>query len=90
MRRWKSMLLQADVRTSDATTSDITTSDITTSGVRTSAGRNSKPVARRSGYWAERAYEVEALLKAFTALRRDGMLTDAEFELKRQHLATLR
>ncbi len=34
----------------------------------------------------ERGIEVEALLKAVTALRRDGILTEAEYEAKRQRL----
>lgn len=35
----------------------------------------------------ERCIEVEALLEAVTALRRDGILTDAEYEAKHQRLA---
>ena len=34
-----------------------------------------------------RDIEVEALLQAVTALHRDGILTDAEYETKRQRLA---
>ena len=34
-----------------------------------------------------RGIEVEALLQAVTALHRDGILTDAEFESKQQRLA---
>jgi hypothetical protein len=35
-----------------------------------------------------RGIEVEALLQAVTALHRDGILTDAECESKRQRLAS--
>ena len=35
----------------------------------------------------ERNIEVEVLLQAFTALRRDGILSDAEYEAKRRRLA---
>ncbi|HYN33095.1 MAG TPA: hypothetical protein VES40_10765 [Ilumatobacteraceae bacterium] len=34
-----------------------------------------------------RGIEVEALLQAVTALHRDGILTDTEYETKRQRLA---
>jgi hypothetical protein len=34
----------------------------------------------------ERELEAEVLLRAFTALHRDGILTDAEYETKRQRL----
>ncbi len=34
----------------------------------------------------ERSLEVEVLLQAITALRRDDILTDAEYEAKRQRL----
>lgn len=34
-----------------------------------------------------RDIEVEALLQAVIALHRDGILTDAEYETKRQRLA---
>lgn len=33
-----------------------------------------------------RGLEVEVLLQAVTALHRDGILTDAEYETKRQRL----
>ena len=35
----------------------------------------------------ERRIEVSALLGAVAALRRDGLLTEAEYEAKRQRLA---
>ena len=35
----------------------------------------------------ERGVEAEVLLEAVTALHRDGILTDAEYETKRQRLA---
>jgi hypothetical protein len=35
----------------------------------------------------ERQLEAKVLLRAFTALHRDGILTDAEYETKRQRLA---
>ena len=35
----------------------------------------------------ERGVEAEVLLQAVTALHRDGILTDAEYETKRQRLA---
>jgi hypothetical protein len=44
-------------------------------------------VDRRVGCSYERCIEAEALLHAVTALRRDGILTDAEYEAKRQRLA---
>ena len=39
---------------------------------------------------AQRRIEVEALLQAVIALHRDGILTDAEYELKHQRLAAQR
>ena len=40
-----------------------------------------------TGCSQERDLEVEVLLQAVTALRREGILTDAEYEAKRQRLA---
>ncbi len=45
-----------------------------------------QPVA--SSY--ERGLEAEVLLEAVVALHRDGILTDAEYESKRQRLAAQR
>jgi len=42
------------------------------------------------GCTPERDIEVEVLLQAVTTLRREGILTDAECEVKRQRLAARR
>ena len=44
-------------------------------------------VARPVAFANERGIEVRALLRAVTALRRDGILTVAEYEAKRQRLS---
>jgi hypothetical protein len=43
--------------------------------------------ARPSTGSSEHRIEAEVLLQALTALRHDGILTDAEYEAKRQRLA---
>lgn len=43
-----------------------------------------------TGCSQERDLEVEVLLQAVTALRSEGILTDAEYEYKRQRLAAQR
>ena len=43
-------------------------------------------VDRRFPSAHERGREAEVLLQAVTALHRDGILTDAEYETKRQRL----
>ncbi len=47
-------------------------------------------VDRSFAHSYERDIEVQVLLRAVTALRHEGILTDAEYEAKRQRLAAQR
>ncbi len=57
---------------------------------RTDVSTLDRPVESSIAHSHERRLEAEVLLQAFAVLRRAQILTDAEFEAKRQrHLALL-
>ena len=61
------------------------------SRLHTSTGTRSAGIVDRDAErLPERAIEVETLLQAVTALRRNGILTDAEYEAKHRRLVAQR